>query len=505
MTFKIISTTDIHGVIFPTDFTSINQQHNYGLSKISTRLNESRNQIHTLFIDNGDSFQGTPLCTFAHQHLNEMIHPVAKAFNDMHLDYYNLGNHDFNYGKEVLFKFIKDMKAPLLTSNVLYKNEPLGQSQIIEIENKKVAIIGVLTHYIDHWEQPSNIEGFEFKDAYLTLKDEVLRLKDSVDYVIGVYHGGLERDPYTNEPTERLTGENQGSEMTTIDGLDLLITGHQHRNINEIINDTLVTQCAYRGQKFVEVTIDFEKNSTVAQLVDTSQFEIDTELLAPLSDLYNKTQAWLDLPIGHFKNGNLRIENIFDARKNKHRLVSFLNQIQRYRTNADISSVSLFDGANGFNQEVTMRDLVSTYPYPNTLVTKKVSGKILKEILEFTSYYWTIDEKGQLAVSPEFSEPKPQHYNYDMIDGIEYTIDVSKPRDQRITKLVFNGNDVRSDDQFIMVMNNYRAQGGGNYWMIQECETLFEDSVEFVDVIMQYFLDFSPIEVKHVNNINIIV
>lgn len=502
MTFKILTTTDIHGAIFPTDFTAINQHHEFGLAKVSSYLKELRKNHHVLYLDNGDSFQGTPLCTYAHDHHDTVANPVAQAFNAMKLDYYNLGNHDFNFGKDILFKFINENNATLLTSNVSYQGHPLGKTQIITIDHQKIALIGVVTHYIPNWEQASNIEGFTFLDAYQTLKNEVALVKDQVDCVIAMYHGGFERDLQTGEPTERLTGENQGYQMSQIEGIDILISGHQHRDIIAYLNNILVTQHTLKAQRCIEITVS--KPQATAQFVETNQISMDQTLLNPLLPLYNQVQSWLDQPIGQFKDGDLHIADSFQARVHKHPLISFMNYVQQTYTQAQLSAVSLFDNVPGFNQHVTMRDLVSTYIYPNTLMVKKISGKTLREMLEFSAHYFDLDEDGQLIVAKAYREPKPQHYNYDMVDGVTYTIDVRQPLNQRITQLTYQQKPVTDTDEFTIVVNNYRGMGGGNYWMIKESDTLYAGTEEMVDILMDFFQKNSPVSFPHQNNITII-
>lgn len=503
MKLNIIVTTDIHGNIFPTNYTSRENIESYGLSRISTAIKEARLKGPILLLDNGDSFQGTPLLTYAHMHPNEYMNPMAQAFNALNYDYINLGNHDFNYGPDILKKYIHENKAKLLTSNVLLNGEPIGQSQIIDYQGKKIALIGVLTHYIPNWERPSHIENFEFKDAYETMKSEVERLRDHVDFVVGMYHGGLERDPQSGEPTERLTGENQGYEMTQIKGLDLLLTGHQHRSLSEVVHGVPITQCAFKGQEFATASIDLDSREIHTELHQTSDYAIDTDLLKPFDTLQETVQEWLDQPVGSLQDGPLHIDDEFDARVHKHPLVSLINQVQLDRAQAQLSSVALFNGTKGFNQTITMRDLVSTYLYPNTLVVKKISGKNLREMLEFTAHYFTLDSDGEIIASPEYVSPKPQHYNYDMVDGIDYTIDVSKPRGSRITSLTYQGQAVKDEDSFKLVTNNYRAMGGGNYTMVSESETLEEIQEEMIDTIMEYLVKYSPVVVNHSDNITV--
>lgn len=499
MNLKIYATTDIHGSIFPTNYSTKDQFSDIGIAKIASLIKANRNE-DTILIDNGDSFQGSPLMTYALENLD--YNPMAKVFNMMSYDYYNLGNHDFNYGEEALLQFIDENKAKLLTSNVFYKDKTIGESVILEKDGKRVALIGVLTHYIPNWEKPQNIVNFTFKDAYTHLVDEVNRLKDKTDIIIAVYHGGLEKDPQTAVPTETLTGENQGYEMSQIEDLDLLITGHQHRSLVENLFGTVVTQSTFKGAEFVEIDLNDEEITT--KLHTLEGVKEDEEIINTFQDLQDKTQAWLDIPIGTIKDNDLIVHDPRDARLHKHPVISFLNQVQLDRSGADIAGIALFnDEAKGFNQSITIRDIVSTYPYPNTMVIKEMSGKLLVEMLEWSAKYFTLDQNNNIIVDPKYVLPKPEHYNYDMFDGIDYTINVSNPVGSRIENLMFKGKSVKDEDTFKVVMNNYRASGGGDYGMILEAETVQEIQEEMIDTLINYLKNHSPVVVDHKNNITV--
>ncbi len=503
-TIKLVITSDVHGNIFPTNYTSVDNIEPYGLARISTAVKEFRKQGEVILLDNGDSFQGTPLLTYAQKFTKQRVNPIAASFNHLNYDFINLGNHDFNYGEETLIDFINSNNAKLLTSNVKYNNEQLGHTQIIELGDKSIALIGVVTHYIPNWERPAHIEHFTFEDAYTHLNEAVQTIKDDVDLVIAMYHGGLEKDPETGVPTERLTGENQGYAMCDIEGLDLLITGHQHRSLIETINGTLITQNAFKGDEFVSIDIDLETMNMSAQLIKSAPYPADEDLLSLFSELNDKTQVWLDQDVGHLRDGAILIEDEFDARLHKHPLVSLVNQVQIDRSKAQLASAALFNGVTGFNQNITMRDLVNTYLYPNTAVVKEMSGAALREMLEFSARYFALDDEGNITSSPEFEHPKPQHYNYDMVDGVDYTIKVSNPRGERIVSLQYNGKDVQDTDTFTLCVNNYRAMGGGNYSMVAAAPTVQEIQEDMQDTIMQYLLDNPSVVVNHKDNIKVI-
>ena len=146
-----------------------------------------------------------------------------------------------------------------------------------------------------------------------------------------------------------------------------------------------------------------------------------------------EVDAWLDIPIAHLQE-TMQIEDPLLARTQPHPYINFLNYILMEVSDAQIAASALFDLSQGFGHEVTMRDVLNNYPFPNTFNVLEVSGQDIKDALEQTAEYFAV-ENGEVIVNPQFIEPKPQHYNYDIYSGIDYTIKVSNPVGQRITQL----------------------------------------------------------------------
>lgn len=494
--FKLIALSDVHGSILAHSYHD-NLEKAYGLSRFSTYLSSLDEEI--LIVDNGDSLQGSPLLSYDHLQKNRPV-IMATALNALKVSYYNLGNHDFNYGQERLLHFIEDMDAKLLTTNVLYHNLPLGRSRIhTTTSGLRLGLIGVCTDYIPHWERPENIKDFTFLDPIETVLKEMDALKNQVDQIIVLYHGGLEKDPQTGLDTERQTKENVGYALSLIEGIDVLITGHQHRSLVETIGTCLVTQTTLNAQECVCITL----NPKHAERIDLSKFDVDRQFEAHFSSIEKKTQTWLDQTIG-FLPYDLRILDPFKARLHKHALVSFINQVQKDISGAQLSATALFNEPIGFKSLVSMRDLVSTYIYPNTLVVKKIDGKSLRSYLEKNAEYFSVEDD-QIIVNPSYAYPKAQHFNYDMIDGISYTLKISNPIGSRCIECLYEGKDVQDDDHFSLVINNYRAAGGGDFTMISSLETLHEIQIDMVDILAQYFMDHPKVELKHMQNIKVIL
>ncbi len=493
-------TSDVHGSILSKNYAD-NSEVFYGLARYSEAIKQLKKQYdEVLLLDNGDAIQGSPLLTVSNQD-NTHTQILSYVFNHLDLSYINLGNHDFNYGESTLLRYIRDNRAELLTSNVLFMDNPLGKSQVITLANGiRLGLIGIVTDYIPHWEKPEYITNMKFSDPIETLKKEISLIGDQCDKIMVLYHGGIERDFTSGHPTETLTGENVGYQMCKIDGFDILVTGHQHRSFVTQINGKIVAQCTANASEFIKIEIGEE---ILISIENMSEFAIDRQIEPFVSLLEKQTQIWLDQPLGEIKDISLRITDGFLARYHKHPLVSFINQVQKETSGAQLSATALFNGASGFNEFITMRDLVSTYVYPNTLVVKKMRGKDLKLMIEKCANYFEI-ENSEITVSKEYIYPKIQHFNYDMIDGIEYTLKISNQRGSRCIFCLYNGKEVEDDDFLTIAMNNYRAVGGGEFDMVARSETVVDTNRDMVEILAEYIQQHSPVTVDHRENIHII-
>ena len=365
-------TSDVHGSILSKNYAN-NSEVFYGLARYSEAIRQIKRQYDdVLLLDNGDAIQGSPLLTVSNQDVTH-THILSYVFNHLDLSYINLGNHDFNYGESTLLRYIRDNRAELLTTNVLFMNNPLGKSKVVTLANGiRLGLIGIVTDYIPNWEKPEYIANMKFLDPIETLKKEISLIVDQCDKIMVLYHGGIERDFTSGHPTETLTGENVGYQMCAFDGFDILVTGHQHRSFVTQINGKIVAQCTANASEFIKIEIGEE---ILVSIENMSKYAIDRQIEPLVSLLEKQAQIWLDQPLGEIKDNSLRITDGFLARLHKHPLVSFINQVQKETSGAQLSATALFNSASGFNESITMRDLVSTYVYPNTLVVKKMSGK----------------------------------------------------------------------------------------------------------------------------------
>ncbi|MBP3039273.1 bifunctional metallophosphatase/5'-nucleotidase [Bacillaceae bacterium Marseille-Q3522] len=498
----VLETSDVHGNILPINYGD-NKNVHLGFAKIASIIKKEKcKNNNVILIDNGDVMQGTPLTYYFARFSSQRINPLAKILNYLHYDAAVIGNHEFNYGFELLQHLVRDSMFPWLSANIIHKQskEPVfGIPYFIKnIAGVKVAILGVTTHYIPNWENPVHIQDLEFQDALETTKRWVkqIRKHENPDVVIVSYHGGFEKDLDTGVNTEKPTGENQAYRICLeVDGIDLLLTGHQHRFIANYVNGIPVLQPGNNGKMLGKATIKlrFEKKwqveEIIPELISVEKAETDEDIVK-LTEIYEEeTQSWLDKPIGRI-SGDMLVHDPFKLRLEDNALIEFINKVQMAVSGAEISNTALFNNQSpGFPEHVTMRDIVGNYMYPNTLKVIRISGQDIKDALERSASYFIIDDSGEIQVNPLFSTPKPQHYNYDMWEGIDYTFDISKPVGNRVTRLRYKDSPVVPDRCYDVVMNNYRAGGGGEYPMFKNKPVIKDIPTDMAELIANYILD----------------
>ncbi|MGH4137922.1 bifunctional metallophosphatase/5'-nucleotidase [Clostridium sp.] len=515
----ILETSDVHGTVLPINYSD-NSYANCGLAVLSTIITKERKKNkNTLLIDNGDMLQGAALTYFHAKISNNMPNPMIEAMNIMGYDAAVIGNHEFNYGRAYLDYAIETSNFPWLCGNITKKTT--GESfthrpYIIKTFDNglKVGILGLTTKYIPNWENPETIQDLNFNDVVESANNwlEVMKKQEATDINIVAYHGGFERNLETGKPSETLTGENQGYELCMkVNNMDVLLTGHQHRVIENLsVNGVLVMQPGCNGNSIGKVSIDLVKSSgkwsianKISSIIDANDSEVDKRILDSISPIETKAQAWLDTPMGHIE-GDMLIKDPLKIRLQDNAYSEFINNIQMEAAKVDISTTAIFDNhCKGFQHNVTMRDIISNYKYPNTLKVISLKGADIKAALEKTAEYFSIIH-GKIEVSMNGINLKLQHYNYDMWEGIDYVINISKPINSRITKINYKNHPLNLEGDYAVVMNNYRAGGGGNYLMFKGKPILKDIPIDMAELIANCFLERKTIKATVNNNWKVI-
>lgn len=503
MKIAIYQTSDLHGYVYPTNYVS---HQELGILKIASFIQQDQeNYDFALKIDCGDLIQGSPLTHYLSKQ-GRGTNPIIRLMETIGYDAYVLGNHEFNYGLDYLVDAYEQVSDKIINANI--EGLPLTTKpyEIFDYEGFKIACIGLTTSFIPNWENAENIAGITFADPVDMYAHYEAEMQAQADVIIVCYHGGFECSlDETMTPTEKLTKENQASELLQkFTSIDVVLSGHQHRSFMTRIGEVICSQPLNNGQNFAKLVIDTQTRAITAELVEVSQLQqaIAPELAADLSGVQEQLALYLEQQIGRF-NQPLLITDIFQARVEGHPFVQLLHKIQMETSGADCSAVSLFDNAIGFGTDVTIRDVIVNYPYPNTLKVLAVSGEKLQAAVEKAASYFTLVD-GQLGVSDEFIYPKKQHYNYDMFGGFDYTIDVTKPVGQRVTIMQIGGQPLDVTKTYTIALNNYRATNTAIYPAYEDAPVVKEFSVDIGELIMDYFQAHDVVEVDQRTNFTVI-
>lgn len=260
---KIIFTSDTHGHLFPTNYAG-KCSEDAGLLNLAHQIEKDGN---TLVIDGGDTLQGTTLSQYYISHRDAYpFQPLAEGFNAMGCDYFTLGNHDFNFGYEVLKEYINAMNATCLCANLTDLRGELGvKNHVIHVlENGlRIGLTGIVTDYVNIWEQEKNLSELKISDAFEAAQREYEILRGQCDVCICIYHGGFEEDLETGE---RLTQsrENVACEIARKLGYDILLTGHQHIAMaGKDLHGTYAVQPPANAGKYISLEAVYEKTEAV--------------------------------------------------------------------------------------------------------------------------------------------------------------------------------------------------------------------------------------------------
>ncbi|MDL2215653.1 bifunctional metallophosphatase/5'-nucleotidase [Ruminococcaceae bacterium OttesenSCG-928-N02] len=489
----IYLTSDTHGYLFPTDYASTGDAPQ-GLLKIIEAFTPGPN---TLVMDAGDTLQGSPFTLFLQGQATPCAgpHPVASVLNLGGYQYITLGNHDFNYGVAYLANYLNSLNARCLCANIraLDGSLPVQASAIATLENGlRVGIVGVCTDHVRVWEKPQTTAELIITDPFEAARAELELLRGKTDLNICLYHGGYEIDLQTGLPLTAST-ENVAGRISHELDFDLLLTGHQHMPLAGVsFGGTHGVQPPANAVGFCKVEITVTAGG---------QKHFESEILPPaatphaqgyaeLLPLEQQVQTWLDRPIGTLSRA-LPCEDRLDMALHGSLIANFINQVQLQATGAQISAVGLANSIKGFSQQATVRDVVATYVFANTLSVLEISGAVLRQYVERCAEYFTLGEGGTPTISDEFSKPKLAHYNYDFFSGIHYTIDLNKPVGERVVSLTFAGEEVQASQSYTVCMNNYRTTGTGGFEFLTACPKVREFGTEVSELLIAYIEEAS--------------
>lgn len=457
MDLQILASSDTHGKFTTWDYALNAEDTSGSMVQMSTAIEALRNE-NTIVVDAGDTIQGNSAELF----LEDDIHPMILAQNEIVYDVCVTGNHEYNYGMDVLRKILNQQEATPLVGNVYDENgEAVADDYtIIEKNGAKVAVIGMVTPNITRWDSV-NLKDCTVTDPVDEVRAVIDEIQDEVDVMIAVVHMDIENE-------YELKGSGVRDLAEACPELDLIVAAHGHQLIEgEEINGVYVIENKNNAATLAEIHLELQKTDDgwdVINRTSTShtigEYEVDEELDTMLEPYHERALEDASIVIGKLEGGSLAPENeiseIPAAQIQDTALIDLINNVQLYYTDADVSASALFImEANLHEGDIRKCDTALVYKYANTLYKLEMTGAQLKKYMEWTVSYFNTYQPGDLTIS--FNEDM-RAYNYDMFQGVNYEINIANEAGSRIENLTWpDGTPVADDDVFTIAVNNYRA------------------------------------------------
>jgi 2',3'-cyclic-nucleotide 2'-phosphodiesterase/3'-nucleotidase len=501
----VLGTSDTHGNVYNWDYYKDleydDSAHNdVGVAKLAALVNQIRGERKgkaTLVLDAGDTIQGTPLATYYAK--QEPItqtgekHPMARAMNVLHYDAVTLGNHEFNYGLPLLNLWIRQLGFPALAANAVdaRTGRPAFTPYVIKkvslgkgAPTLRVGILGLTNPGVAIWDK-GNVEGkLLFKDMVETAAKwvPVIRARGA-DIVLISAHGG---DSGVSSYGPEVPNENPSALIAqNVPGIDAILFGHAHNEVAQrFVTNTktgkqvLLSEPSKWGQRLtrMDFTLVRSRNawtitSAKSATLNTNTVTEDPKVLAAVKAQHTKTVAYINQVVA----ASTVELSAAESRYKDTPILDYINKVQTDTVTAALAGTSyaslpVLSIAAPFSRtavfprgDVKIKDVAGLYIYDNTLEAVVLSGAEVKAYLEYSAKFFLTLPVGAPVDPATISDPSIPDYNYDVLSGVDYDIDISRPVGSRITRLALAGAPVAADAQFVVAVNNYRRSGGGAF------------------------------------------
>lgn len=480
---RIIETTDVHGSFLPYDFIK-RQQKKGSMARIYSYIENVRKESgkNLLLLDNGDILQGQPITYFFNYIAKNQENIAASITNFMGYNVQNIGNHDIEPGHEVYDKWIGETRAAVLGANIIDKTtgKPyLKPYEVFYRDGVKIVVLGMLTPAIPSWLGEELWENLQFEEMMVSTRKwvEQIRKQEKPDILIGLFHSGRRDGISTSEYKENCTEEI----AREIPGFDIIFYGHDHiKFCSELTNregkNVWILNPANNARNiaYAEITVTLKKNKIIDKHIEGKIVNIEDE---PISDAFIRAFAkqadmvseYVNRPIGRLTEPMSTNECYFGSCP----FTDFVQNMQLKLSGAQVSFFAPLTLNTHLDAgELHVGDMFNLYKFENKLCTVKMTGEEIRRHLEMSYSLWinTMESKEDHILllnentkdNNERAGFKNYIFNFDSAAGIDYEVDVTKPDGHKVKIIQFsNGEPFNPRQTYLVAMNSYRANGGG--------------------------------------------
>ena len=478
-TFQLLMTNDVHGHYF--DSLYVSEGTAPALTNVSWYVDSIRTAVgkeNVILIDAGDCLQGDNAAYYYNYIDTESEHLFGRMVEYMGYDAVVVGNHDIETGHAVYDRLVKEMDVPFLAANAVRDDNGKAYFQeyvTLKRNGLRITIIGFTNPNIKAWLSPLLWSGMTFESLIPFAQEAVDRIvaKEKSDVVIVATHAGTGRG-------DGSALESQGLELlNTLEGVDFVLTAHDHRPATIDNGDICLinsgSHCRSIGKGTVTVKVENGKvvsKTLDAELLPVDVKNVDTGMQALFHDDYMAVRNFTLTEVGELQ-ADLRTSDAYRG------MSDYLNLLHTLSLSCEPAQIS-FAAPLTFNGEVKAgtilyNDLFTIYPYENQLFVVKMTGKEIKDYLEYSYDAWinTIGSSKEHLLKIQ-NRPDPRTgterwsfrgtaYNFDSAGGLNYTVDVTKPFGERIDiETLADGSAFDQSKEYNVAMTSYRASGGGD-------------------------------------------
>ena len=514
----ILGTSDMHGNVWGWSYEDGTETANNGMARLYTCIQQVREENPcTFLIDGGDGIQGTIMTDDIANKEPDQPHPLIAAMNLMEYDSMTLGNHECNWGVPVLTEILSTAKFPVLSQNVLFPDGSCLTGAgwtIIERGGIRLAVIGVTTPQIPRWDSGKDgIDDLTYEAPSSAVRRAIEEIGDRADLIMVSAHMGLHA-----EYDERNRTDSAMKILEDNPEVDILQVAHQHITVNEKIGNVPVGGVRNAGREIARFDLTLDENIkiidsqvTIIDMADYEPSRVIREIPAVrlahdravalasvgLEDGTVEQGPPLGVTTSRFQPDN-EIRGIPEGRLHNTAVVDLILKVEMENAGADVAATALFRDTSDLPEgEIRYSDIFNIYKYDNTLYRVTVTGAELKRYMEWSAGYYNQWVPGDINIS---FDPDFPGYLYDMFSGVDYEINLSKPKGQRIENVMCKGRPLQDDETLTLAVNNFRYSSTLKALNIVAGSRDWESSNSVRDMIVDWFGKHSPVEPEVFNN-----